>query len=309
MNWKSALARTTLVLKKHAPTILTWVGVVSIPTSILFATKAARKLDDTLDDVKEKIDAVKEKREIISEEEYSDKEHKADLTKAYLYAGSRLAKLYTPTVLTAGVAIGSVIGSHNLLSKRNVGLFMLYQASKTSYDEYRSKIRELYGDDVDSQVQYGLVKEKVKVKYEDEQGKKKTKTEEINTLGDEGLDYIQKYSPYARFFDEFNPNWERNAEYNLMFLNGVQNWANEKLQARGHMFLNEIYEALGIPHSQAGAVVGWIYDRRNPDHEGDNYIDFHIHNISMERSHAFVNGFEPSILLDFNVDGVIYNLI
>lgn len=309
MNWKDALARTALVVKKHSPTILTVLGVVSIPTSIVFATRAARKLDDTLDDVKEKIDLVKEKRENISEEEYTDREHKTDMVKAYMYAGRKFTKLYAPTVLSAGVAIGSVIGSHNIMSKRNLGLLMLYQASKTSYEEYRARIRDRYGDDIDNQIQYGLNTEKVKVQYEDDQGKKKTKTEEVITLGDEGLDYIQKYSPYARFFDEFNPNWERNAEYNLMFLNGVQNWANEKLQSRGHMFLNEIYEALGLPHSQAGAVVGWVYDRKNPDHNGDNYIDFHIHNISMERSHAFVNGYEPSILLDFNVDGVIYNLI
>ena len=60
---------------------------------------------------------------------------------------------------------------------------------------------------------------------------------------------------------------------------------------------------LGIPRSQAGAVVGWVLG------EGDDYIDFGMFDGNNMATRDFVNGYERSILLDFNVDGVIYDLI
>ena len=115
---------------------------------------------------------------------------------------------------------------------------------------------------------------------------------------------IQNLSPYARFFDESSTQWSHNPEYNLMFLNAQQNYANDKLHAVGHLFLNEVYEMLGLPHTKAGSVVGWVMNKG-----GDNCVDFGIYDLHNQIKRAFVNGFEPSILLDFNVDGVIYDLI
>ena len=112
------------------------------------------------------------------------------------------------------------------------------------------------------------------------------------------------YSDYARFFDVGNPNWEKDSEYNLMFLKRQQAYANDKLKANGYLFLNEVYDMLGIPKSKAGQVVGWIYDPENGS--GDNYVDFGIYNVNREAARDFVNGYERTILLDFNVDGNIW---
>lgn len=114
----------------------------------------------------------------------------------------------------------------------------------------------------------------------------------------------QSCSQYARFFDDGCTGWSRDPEYNLMFLRCQEQHANERLKTKGHLFLNEVYDSLGIPRTKAGQMVGWIYDSNN----GDNYVDFGIFNGS-ENSRAFVNGRERSILLDFNVDGDIWNLI
>lgn len=111
----------------------------------------------------------------------------------------------------------------------------------------------------------------------------------------------KSYSQYARFFDETCSAWTKDAEFNLMFLLQVQNYANEKLKARGYLFLNEVYEMLGLPRTKAGQIVGWVYKENNTD--GDNYVDFGIY--KTEKNAKFVNGFEKSILLDFNVDGPI----
>ena len=85
-----------------------------------------------------------------------------------------------------------------------------------------------------------------------------------------------------------------------------ETFANDLLKARGRLFLNEVYRMLGIDETKAGQVVGWVYNPDNPT--GDNFVDFGIYNMQRERVRAFVNGYEPNILLDFNVDGVIWDL-
>ena len=123
----------------------------------------------------------------------------------------------------------------------------------------------------------------------------------------------RSYSQYARFFDETSPYWYKNSgnrsndgpEMNLFFLRAQQNYANELLKHRGYLFLNEVYDMLGMPRTKAGQIVGWIYKENNTD--GDNYVDFGIY--KTEKNAKFVNGFENSILLDFNVDGAIIDKI
>ena len=107
-------------------------------------------------------------------------------------------------------------------------------------------------------------------------------------------------SPYAVFFDETSAAWTKNPECNKLFLLRQQEYANAKLRARGYLFLNEVYETLGVPRTSAGQLIGWVYDEENP--VGDNYVDF---GIFTKRNGKFVNGFEKSVLLDFNVDGNI----
>jgi hypothetical protein len=68
------------------------------------------------------------------------------------------------------------------------------------------------------------------------------------------------------------------------------------------VFLNEVYEGLGMERCQMGQHVGWLKAGRS---RGDGFIDFGIYDIFDESKRAFVNGFEPVALLDFNVDGPI----
>lgn len=99
------------------------------------------------------------------------------------------------------------------------------------------------------------------------------------------------YSKYARIFDEVSVNCSEDQKINLMFIKLCQQHANDLLKRKGTVFLNEVYEMLGLPKSQEGCVVGWHYDEKNPI--GDNYIDFGLSDISVS----------DIIVLDFNVDG------
>ena len=138
----------------------------------------------------------------------------------------------------------------------------------------------------------------------DENGKEKKVKKKIEVGGPD------MYSPYAIIFDETNPYWEKDAELNKFFLQSRQAQANDKLRANGYLFLNDVYEMLGHEKTKAGQVVGWVYD---PDSgEGDNYVDFGLYDIytkpkyEAEAKAAFINGYERSVIIDFNVDGNIW---
>ena len=111
-------------------------------------------------------------------------------------------------------------------------------------------------------------------------------------------------SQYARIFDESCMGWSKDSEYSMHFLRCQQNYCNDKLKAKGCLFLNEVYDVLGMPRTKAGTVVGWVYDEENPI--GDNFVDFGLFN---SRNYVFINGYENAVLLDFNVDGNILNYI
>lgn len=111
-------------------------------------------------------------------------------------------------------------------------------------------------------------------------------------------------SNYARFFNQSNHLWRSDSEYNLNLLRQLEVHATCMLRSRGHLFLNEVYDMLGMTRSKAGAVVGWVYDEKNPI--GDNYVSFNIYE---KCNQDFINGIDNCALLDFNVDGCILDRI
>lgn len=298
------LNRVGFQLKKHSPEILIVTGIVGIVTSAVMACKATTKINDILEDTKtqvEKVHMVLED-ESIPEETYSEEDSKKDLAIIYAKAGLSFVKLYGPSILLGAVSIASIITSNNILRKRNIALAAAYTVVDTGFKEYRGRVIERFGEELDKELKYNIKAENVKETFIDEDGSEKTVDKTV-----EMTDPHACYSNYARFYDDGCKGWTKDPELNLVFLKQMQQYANDRLRARGHLFLNEVYDMLGIPHSSAGQIVGWIYDEDNPN--GDNYVDFGIYDTYKEKSRDFVNGYERVILLDFNVDGIIYNLI
>jgi hypothetical protein len=295
--------RGGLILQKHSPEILLTVGVVGIIGSTIMACKATLKVEDVLDEHRKKglkIGAARMKVEKgeLSPEEYTEEDWRKDSAILKIQTGVNLAKLYAPAVTLSVASIACILGSHNIMQKRNVALVAAYKAVEQSFSDYRKRVVAELGDDKDRQFKYGITQETVtETEVDPETGKKKkvtSVTESMNPLD---------YSQYARIFDESNPEWSKMPDYNRMFLQQQQNYANDLLNSRGHVFLNEVYDMLGFERSQAGAVVGWVKGK------GDDYIDFGMFNLNSEKARDFVNGYERSIVLDFNVDGVIWDLI
>lgn len=303
---KFAIGRGGVILKKYSPEILTAAGVVGTVGSTILACKATLKVEDILDEAKKKsnlINAVHD-GEIEVDAEYTDKDYSKDLLVNRTQTAVKLIKLYGPAITLGALSITAILGGQHILRKRNVAVMAAYKLCEESFTNYRSRVKDELGEEKDRQFYYGITEETVKDKVKSKDGKTKTVTTKVEKAPD------HLYSQYARFFDEANMNWDKSPEQNMYFLKMVQNQMNDKLKARGHVFLNEVYDALGFERSEAGQLVGWVWNKDNTAMEaGDGYIDFGIFDGNDYAKRAFVNGDERSILLDFNIDGVIYDLI
>lgn len=289
-------------VRKHSPEILATVGVVGVVASTVMACKATTKLSEILDDTKESIDKIKEvEQDPKYEDRYDAEDAKKDLSIVYVQSGVKIVKLYLPALAIGTASLGCLLASNNILRKRNAALSAAYMTVDKSFKEYRKRVAERFGDQIEKEIRYNIKAQQIEETVVDENGNETTVVTEVKAADP------NSYSDYARFFDESCAAWKNDPEYNLMFLKAQQQYANDLLKSRGRLFLNEVYRMLGIDETKAGQVVGWIYDPECP--VGDNFVDFGIYDMSRERVRAFVNGYETNILLDFNVDGNIWDLM
>lgn len=289
-----------LTLKKHSPEILLGMGLVGGVTAAVMACKATSKMNDVMDEHNEAMDQLGAAENCTVHDESEIKEIQKLKTQRYLKTGSEIVKLYAPSVGIGVASITCILGSYGILHKRNVALVAAYSVLNDKFVNYRKRVKEELGEDQDKHFLFGTHKETIEVEEKTKNGRTKTVKKEIEVVNPYDL------SQYAKCFDSSCLHWENDPDYNKMFLTRQQNWANDKLKAQGHLFLNEVYDMLGFPRTKAGAIIGWVFD---PSGDGDNYVDFGIFNIYNETSRDFVNGYEKNIWLDFNVDGVIYDLI
>ena len=295
-NLTRGLSRLGLKLKKHSPEILMVTGTIGVVTSAVMACKATLKVNDILEETKQDVDKI---NGVLENEEYADKyseeDSKRDLLIVYAQTGIKLAKLYAPSVILGTLSLGAMITSNNILRKRNVALVAAYTVLDKGFKDYRKNVVERFGEKIDKELKHNIKAKTFETVTIDENGKEKKTKEEV--------DICDEISDFARFFDEGSRYFTKDPEYNLMFLKNQERYANDKLKAKGYLFLNDVYRMLDIPETKAGQIVGWIYDEKCPN--GDNYVDFGIYNTNREKSRDFVNGYEKVILLDFNVDGNI----
>lgn len=295
-----------LSCKKYSPEILAVTGVVSFGATVFTACKATRDLDEVLDKAKERIDKchkVHEGELVLPEgDEWTEEEYAKNISSVYINTGVELAKLYAPAIAFGTVSLVCLLGSNHILRKRNAALGAALTTTATLFNEYRGRVVERFGDRTDFELRHNIKTENVETTVENEDGTVETKTETIDVKSTE----YNPHSEFSRCFDESSPYWQRNAEFNKNFLLMREEEANKRLIAKGHLFLNDVYEMLGFPETKAGQIIGWIYDKENPI--GDNEVSFGIFEMEKPANRAFINGVEKSIWLDFNVDGDILKL-
>ncbi len=287
-------SKTVMKLKKHSPEILVMVGIAGTVVSAVLACKATTKVAEILDETKGTLDTIHEGMETgaINGQEYTTEDGKKDTVVVYAQTGMKLAKLYAPAIILGTLSITSILASNNILRKRNVALGAAYAAIDKSFKEYRGRVIERFGEQVDTELKYGIKAKKFEeIEVDPETGKEK-KVKKTVMVADPNLQ-----SDYAVYFDSKSRNYETNPDYNRMFLKAQQAFANDKLQTRGHLFLNEVLDDLDLPRTPAGQIVGWTKD--GPD----GYVNFRIVEVERETEDG---RHEPALLLDFNVEGNIW---
>lgn len=282
------VGKVTLLASKSSPEVLLAAGIAGMVGSTVLACRATLKMDDILEDAQGKLEMAR----TLEHRDYSSVDRSRDVTLIRVQTGMKVARAYAPAVALGVVSIYALTSSNRILTQRNVALTAAYTALERGFNQYRGRVVDRYGEETDRELRYGTTN--VVIDDPDKAGKTKT----VKRVGPEAE------SIYAKFFDPTCPAWSPDPEVNMLFLNCQQQFLNDRLHVYGHVFLNEAYDALGIPRTRAGQVVGWVL---SGDGETDNYIDFGIFDGKKQVTRDFVNGREGSILLDFNVDGLIYD--
>ena len=301
-------------VKKHAPEILVFGGIVGTIGGTVMACVASTKVNDVIEGHKTEIEDIKEEKEraaneIIEDEngeiiEYTNKEYYKDLAIVYIQTGYEFVKLYGPAVLVGAASIGSILKGHNILKNRYVGALAAAATIDQTFRDYRGRVVERFGEETDEELRYGIETKQIEQTVVNEKGKSKTVKKTVKVIQGN----ISEISDYARVFKKGNPHWENNKDYNLMFLKAQQRYAKDRLVARGGepVYLNEIYDDCGFERSKAGQVVGWKYSEECL--ENDNYIDFRIREVYLENVNPETGEieYEEAFLIDPNVDGIVW---
>lgn len=296
-NMTRKIHKIGFTLKKHSPEILVAAGVTGTVVSTVMACKATTKAGAILEETKQQMEQINEVAETVDASKYSEEDKRKDTAIVYTQTALKFVKLYGPSVAVGALSISAILFGHKILKKRNIALAAAYKAVDTGFKQYRGRVIEALGEDIDKEFKYGVKAKEVEKKVVDEKGKEKTVKEIVNVVDPNNI------SEFAVIFDCGNDGWDKDPQISKYFLLQQQNYANDMLKSRGYLFLNEVYEMLGFQKTKAGQVVGWTYDEKNPN--GDNFVDFGIFDMTNPATVNFVNGYERSILLDFNVDGNI----
>ena len=280
-------------LKKHSPEILVISGIAGLIGSSVWACFNTRKLDEiiaTRDTVLFTLDNDPETADMAEEDIAKE------AAKIHVYTGLQIVKTYAPPIALAVLSSTAILASYGILRKRNVALTAAVGTLTQTLQEYRDRVVEKYGPDVDKELRFGTKEETIEETVTDENGKTKTvkKKEQV-------VDESFGESEFAVIFDKRSREFNKNIEVSLAFLTLIERTANSRLTTHGHLFWNEVLDDLGLPRTVAGQVCGWLYDPSDKDHEGDNYIKFNTQIVNRRTE----NGYEKIIVLDPNVDGDI----
>lgn len=293
---RKSFKKAQLTVRKHSPEILMVAGVIGTVAGAVMACKETLELEDVLDECKQ------EKMELEEQyatcEEYSEDALKKDQVKLTIKQVAKIVKLYAPSVIMEATSIGVIFASNDIMRKRNASMAAAYATLNSMYKRYRQNVIESYGEEVDKDMRFGVKHEKVT--EIDEDGNKVKIDARIVDLDNTAL----AISDYSRFFQAGCKGFDASSgRYNLLYLKGIQAMFNNKLIADGYVMLNDVYRELGFDTIPEGWSIGWVYDEENPI--GDNYIDFGLYEARNKNQRA-VNDWEPVILMDFNVDGNLY---
>lgn len=306
-------SRHILTVKMHSPTLMFGAGIVGVTTTAVLACRATLKLSDVLDEAQKEIEdtqaaidkhynSVPDWDEKDRERYEKNREAVASSKRVKLQTAIKVVKLYAPAIVVGVASVTLLTGAHVVLKRRNAALASAYMAVDKSYKEYRKRVVSDQGEQKDFEYANGVTEREIV-----EEGPNGPETKIIKGVDPDVIN--DGYgSPYAKIFDELNENWSDIPNQNLFLLTSFQNQANDLLRMRGYVFLNDVYDMLGMDRTQAGSMVGWLKHPEkdeNGNEKGDSYISFGVWHKGVYKGLEWLRHNQDGLKLDFNVDGVI----
>lgn len=301
---RSAISRGGFKIQKHSPEILIMTGVIGGVSAAVMACKATTKAGDIsefYDSEMDKIEKCEANHSLSESGTYTDEDARKDRAIIYIQTAGKYAKLYAPSVLLGIASIGCIFASNNILRKRNVALAAAYSALDTAFSEYRERVVDRYGEDVDKELRYCTKAKKITKTVQNEDGEDQKVKEIQHTYSGIGSVYAVPFKQYTETPDGKqirNIYYDMDPNYNEQYIRSREQFATDHLLAYGHVFLNDVYKMLGIPPTKAGQIVGWSLEN------GDTYISFASYN-KHGLNDPLIYDEDGDILLDFNVSGNI----
>lgn len=295
------IGRQVLVAQKHSPTMLVVAGAVGVVSTAILAGRATLKMSEVLEQGE---DHLKKVEVTLTEDDHEIKKASFGVK---LQVAIKIAKLYAPTVIVGVATVGALTGSHVIMRRRNAALGAAYAVVHKSFGEYRGRVIEDQGKEKDLEYRFGTVEREIV-----EEGPNGPETRVIKGPDAEAIKQSADWT-YARIFDRENENWSTVPNQNQYFLQMVENNCNRMLRTNGFLFLNDVYDQLGMKRSKPGQVVGWALSPKiNPEtgqDMSDGYVDFGYFKEGMYQGKEFATGNKDAYLLDFNVDGNVLEIL
>lgn len=288
---EKAFYKTCFKIRKHTPEICEVAGIVGVVTASVMACKATLKLPEKTEEFEENLDLARNVEENKGRA----------VTHAYVLYGIDILKIYWPSLVIGGASIGSICYSGHVYRGRNASLTAAYAAINTGFKEYRDRVAERFGEDVEKQILLNTKEETIKEKETLEDGTTKTVKKKMHVVDPECVDGV----PYTRIFDANNPCFSSDPEINIVMIHQVQEFFQGKLERRfhktgvGYVFLNEIFENLHYKPTEEGQIIGWV---KTSEDDGV-YIDFGLDEKWRTDVSDFAQGLRDNLILNFNVTG------
>ena len=277
---------------KYSPEILLASGILSGAACIFFACKGTLKASGIVEEHEKMVNDIHEALEIADEGEYTKEDAKKEMVVAYTKTGVSFVKTYAPAIIFGTLSMACILSSHGIMKKRNVALAASLATVRTAFDEYRGRVVRDLGKEMDKHFLYDTVEEVREKEVVTEDGKKKKVKEKVMVP--------TKTSAYDRFFDESNPNWEKDGSANYIFIRSQMLHLQNKLISRGYLYLNEVYSALDLPITIAGQSAGWVYDYDDRENTLLFFDGFDVNEVENSRAvRDLQNGYERNVLIRF----------
>lgn len=280
--------RQLFVIKKHIPDILTVVGIGGVLTGTVLACKATTRIKPIIDDHEDKVTYI----HVVDDKILPKNEKGRELLKVYGETGVELLKLYGPAIAVNICSILCIVSSDKKMKRNTLALGAGYSALMNEYLSYRKRVADKYGKDAELELYRG---DRYLVEKNEEENSVNIRVNRMD-IGE-----------YTKLFDETSRYYTKTPAINFAFLRKKQEEANHLLKIRGYLFYNEVLKMLDLPLVSEGDYIGWVYD--NNMIVGNNYVDFGLTDFTSESVRYFINGRESVVMLNFNLDGYIYDSI